>query len=133
MASYVYSDDAPFSVPSGVTLHYAVTVTTTAETLAEVVDLTTTNPHVVPSFQDGNNEVRWPKAIYVGHMNTLHDVWVTWDGVDPVAGTTAPIGVKVPPTYPALRIPAPAAIRASSLKFISDQVGGTPVVLTYEF
>ena len=133
MATYVYSDDAPFSVPSGVVLHYAIEVEATAITLVEAIDLTTTDPHVVPSFQQGNDEPRWPKAVYIGHMDTAADVWVTWDGEDPVAGTTAPIGVKVPPTYPSLRIPAPAAIRAGTIKIISDQAGGTPVILTYEF
>jgi hypothetical protein len=135
MAQYVHSDDAPFGVPPSTKLHYAVTVTTTAESLVEVTDLVTTDPHVVPSYLAGNDEKdrKWPKAVYVGHMTTAHDVWVTWDGEDPVVGAVAPIGIKVPPTYPSLRIPAPAAIRAGTIKFISDQAGGTPVILTYEF
>lgn len=133
--AYTYVDDAPFGAPSGVVLHYAVTVTNAAQALSAVTDLTTTAAHVVPSYLSGNDEKerKWPKAIYVGHMNAAHDVWVTWDGVDPVVGVVAPIGVKVPPTYPSLRIPIPAAIKAGTIKFISDQAGGTPVILTYEF
>lgn len=133
MAQYVYNDDAPFSVPPSTTLHYVVTVTSTAQALTAVTDITTGAAHIVPRYTDGNNETKWPKAVYIGHMNTAHDVWVTWDGASPVVGTTQPIGVKVPQTYPALRIPAPAAIKAGTIKLRSDQVGGTPVILTYEF
>ena len=32
---YAAVDDAPFAVPSGVTLHYVVTVTSTAQAIAE--------------------------------------------------------------------------------------------------
>jgi hypothetical protein len=36
MATYVYSDDAPFAVPSGVVLHYAVEVEATAIALQNI-------------------------------------------------------------------------------------------------
>lgn len=88
MAQYVYNDDAPFSVPPSTTLHYVVTVTSTAQALTAVTDITTAAAHVVPRYTDGNNETKWPKAVYIGHMNTAHDVWVTWDGASPVVGTT---------------------------------------------
>lgn len=133
MAQHVYADDAPFGAPPGTKLHYAVEVANAAIALSAATDLVTTAAHVVPSYQDGNNETRWPKAVYLGHMNPAADVWITWDGEDPVAGTTAPVGVKVPATYPSLRVPAPAAIRNGTIKIISDQAGGTPVVLVYEF
>lgn len=135
MSKHQYVDDAPFGAPPGVTLHYVLTVSTTAETLIEVTDATTSAAHIVPSFLEGEGEDtrRWPRALYIGHADTLADVWVTWDGNDPVVGTTAPIGVKVPPTYPALRIPMPAAIQAGTIKLLSDSVAGTPVIVTYEF
>ena len=133
MATYVHADDAPFGAPTGVNLHYAVEVANAPIALTAATDLVTTAPHVVPSYEVSPGDVRWPKAVYIGHMNPAADVWITWDGQDPVAGTTAPIGVKVPPTYSSLRIPAPAAIRAGTIKIISDQAGGTPVTLTYEF
>lgn len=130
---YAATDDAPFSVPTDVVLHYVVTVTSTAEDLKTVTDITTTAAHVVPSYEGTDSATHYPKAMYLCHMNTAHDVWVTWDGVDPVVGTTQPIGVKVPPTYQSLRLPIPAAIKNGTIKFISDQVGGTPVSITYEF
>ena len=133
MAQYVYQDDAPFAVPPSVSVHYVIEVTNAAVALSAATDLVTTAAHVVPYYVDGNNDEKWPKAIYLGAVNPAADVWATWDGQDPVVGTTAPVGVKLPPTYPALRIPIPAAIKAGTIKFNSDQAGGTPVVICYEF
>lgn len=128
MAYYSYTDDAPFTVPSGVNVHDLITVTNAATTLGAA-----TGSGGVPTYQDGQNEVKYPKAVYLGCANSAHDVWVTWDGQTPAVGTTAPLGVKVPPTYPALRIPYPGAIRADAIKIISDQAGGAPVLLVWEF
>lgn len=135
MSDHQYVDDAPFGVPSGVALHYVLTVTNTAQALNVVTDAVATGAHVVPSYLTGEGEDtrRWPRALYLGHMDVAADVWVTWDGQDPVIGTTVPIGVKLPPTYPSLRIPCPAAIKNGTIKLISGAAGGTPVIATYEF
>lgn len=132
-ATYAYTDDAPFSVPSGVSVHYVIGVTNTAGALTSFDDLVTVAAHVIPTAAGADGSVRYPKAVYMGAMDTGADVWVTWDGQDPVVGTTAPVGVKVPPTYPALRIPFPSGIVGDTIKLISDVALGTPVVLTYEF
>lgn len=129
MAQYVYSDDAPFAVPAGVLVHDTITVANTATTLGGA-----TGSAGIPSYTDGNNETRYPKAVYLGHLDTAADVWVTWDGQTPVVGTSATaVGVKVPPTYPTLRIPIPAAIKGNTIKIISGAAGGTPVVMVWEF
>jgi len=130
---YAAVDDAPFAVPSGVTLHYVVTVTSTAQAINVVTDIVAAAAHTVPSFVSIDGTTHYPKAVYMCAMNSAHDVWVTWDGSTPVVGTTQPIGVKVPYTYASLRIPAPAAIKGNTIKFRSDQVAGTPVSLVYEF
>ena len=127
MATHVLSDDAPFAVPSGVNVHDTITVTNTATTLGAA-----TGSAGIPSVTTVDG-VRYPKAVYIGAANSAHDVWVTWDGQTPATGTTAPLGVKVPPTYPALRIPFPSAIKANTIKIISDQAGGAPVVVCWEF
>jgi len=128
MAYYSYTDDAPFTVPSGVNVHDLITVANTATTLGAA-----TGSGGIPSYTDGNNDTKYPKAVYLAAANSAHDVWVTWDGQTPATGTSTPLGVKVPPTYPALRIPIPAAIKANSIKIISDQAGGAPVILVWEF
>lgn len=136
MSVHQYVDDAPFGAPPGVALHYVVTVTSTAQALTAVLNAGTAVAHTVPSYLptgEPEENRRWPRAVYMGHMDIAADVWITWDGVDPVVGTTTPIGVKVPPTYPALRVPMPAAIKAGTIKLRSGAVGGTPVILTYEF
>jgi hypothetical protein len=130
---YAATDDAPFAVPSGVTLHYVVTVISTAQAINAVTDITTAAAHVVPSFAGNDSVTHYPKAVYLCCMDPAADVWMTWDGASPVVGTTQPIGVKLPPTYPALRVPVPAAIKGNTIKLRSSAVGGTPVVLCYEF
>lgn len=126
MAMYSYTDDAPFMVPSGVSVHDLITVTNAATTLG-----TATGSAGIPTFTDVDG-TRYPKAVYLGHVTTTHDVWVTWDGQTPAVGAT-PLGVKVPPTYPALRIPFPAAIKADGIKIISDQAAGTAVIVCWEY
>jgi len=129
MASYVLADDAPFAVPPSTLVHDTITVTTAVKTLG-----TATGSAGVPTYQDGQNEKKYPKAVYLGHLDTAADVWVTWDGQDPVVGTAnTAVGVKVPPTYPSLRIPAPGAIRTDTIKIISGAAGGTPVVVVWEY
>ena len=130
---YAAADDAPFAVPTGVTLHYVVTVTSTAQALTAVTDIVTAAAHVVPSYDGTDGVKHYPKAMYLAAMNSSHDVWLTWDGSTPVVGVVQPIGVKVPPTYASLRIPVPAAIKNGTIKLRSDQAGGTPVSITYEF
>jgi hypothetical protein len=127
MALYVHNDEAPFGVPSGVNVHDTITVTNSATTLG-----TATGSAGVPTVTDVNG-TRYPKAVYLGTANSGHDVWVTWDGQTPAVGTSTPLGVKVPPTYPALRIPFPSAIKADAIKIISDQVAGAPVIMVWEF
>ena len=126
MSQYAYTDDAPFAVAGNV--HDNISVTTAVATLG-----TATGSAGVPSFAETNGTVRYPKAVYLCCVNPAHDVWVTWDGQAPVVGTTAPLGVKLPPTYPSLRIPCPAVIRADGIKILSDQAGGAPVVMVWEF
>lgn len=136
MSDHQYVDDAPFGAPPGVSLHYCIVVSTTVALLTETIDLVTSEAHIVPSYLETGapeDARRWPRAVYLGAVNPAADVWMTWDGGDPVVGTTAPLGVKLPPTYPSLRVPIPAAIKAGTLKLISDQAAGTPVILTYEF
>lgn len=128
MAYYSVVDDAPFTVPSGVNVHDLITVANAATTLGAA-----TGSAGIPTHQVGNGEVKYPKAVYLGAANSAHDVWVTWDGQTPAVGVAAPLGVKVPPTYPALRIPYPGAIRANTIKIISDQAGGAPVIVVWEF
>ena len=129
MATYVLADDAPFSVPPSVLVHDTITVANAAVTLG-----TATGSAGVPTYQDGQNDKKYPKAVYLCHLDTAADVWVTWDGQTPAVGTTsAALGVKVPPTYPALRIPIPAAIKNDTIKIISGAAGGTPVVVVWEF
>ena len=127
MAQYVHNDEAPFAVPSGVSVHDTITVANAATTLG-----TATGSAGIPSYTDKDG-TRYPKAVYLGAANSGHDVWVTWDGQTPAVGTATPLGVKVPPTYPALRIPFPSAIKADTIKIISDQAGGAPVVVVWEF
>ena len=128
MATYVLQDDAPFGTPTSVILHDLITVTNAATTLG-----TASGSLGVPTYQDGNNEKKYPKAVYLCCMNTAHNVWVTWDGQTPATGVVTPLGVKLPPTYPSLRIPHPAAIKADGIKIISDQVAGAPVIMVWEF
>ena len=127
MAYYSVVDDAPFSVPSGVNVHDTITVTNAATTLSAA-----TGSGGIPSVTTADG-TRYPKAVYLGAANPAHDVWVTWDGQTPAVGTSTPLGVKVPPTYPALRIPFPSGIIANAIKLISDQVAGTPVIVVWEF
>lgn len=129
MATYVLADDAPFAVPPSVLVHDTITVANSAVTLG-----TATGSAGIPTYQDGQNEKKYPKAVYLGHLDTTADVWITWDGQPPVIGTSATaVGVKVPPTYPTLRVPIPAAIKNDTIKIISGAAGGTPVVLCWEF
>ena len=126
--AYTYTDDAPFGTPAGVSVHDLITVTNAATTLG-----TATGSLGIPVSTVGNDAPRYPKAVYLCCVNSAHDVWVTWDGQTPATGTTAPLGVKLPPTYPSLRLPHPAAIKADTIKIISDQAGGAPVLLVWEF
>ena len=132
MAQYSYTDDAPFSVPSGAKAHYVLTISTAGQTLGTATDITAGAVVGIPSVTDVNG-TRYPKAVCLAAMDTAADVWVTVDGQTPVVGTTQPVGVKVPPTYPTLRIPYPSAIKADGLKLKSASAGGTPVLVFYEW
>lgn len=128
MSNHQYIDDAPVGVPAGVNVHDLITVTTAITTLA-----TATGSGGIPSYQAEDHEPRWPRAVYLGTASAAHDVWVTVDGQAPVVGTTSPMGIKVPPTYPSLRLPFPAVIKADGIKLLSDQAGGAPVIVCWEF
>lgn len=129
---YSVVDDAPASVPSGAKAHYVLTISTAGQTLGTAVDITSGGAVGIPSVTDVNG-TRYPKAVCVAAMDTTADIWVTVDGQTPVVGTTQPVGVKVPPTYPTLRIPYPALIKANGLKFKSASAGGTPMLVFYEW
>ena len=129
---YTVTDDAPFSVPSGAKAHYVLTISTAGQTLGTAVDITSGGAVGIPSVTDKDG-TRYPKAVCVAAMDTSADIWVTVDGQTPVVGTTQPVGVKVPPTYPTLRIPHPGAIKADGLKFKSASAGGTPMLVFYEW
>jgi len=130
---YVVTDDAAFSVPSGAKAHYVLTITNAAGgvTLGTAVDITSGGAVGIPSVADVNG-TRYPKAVCLAAMDTTADVWVTVDGQVPVVGTVQPVGAKVPPTYPTLRIPFPAGIKADAIK-LKASVAATPVVVLYEW
>lgn len=137
---YSYTDDAPFSVPEGAKAHYVITVTNSATTLRAATNKLTSAALGIISASDGNG-TRYPKAVSFAALDTAADVWVTVDGQTPVIGTTAPVGVKVPPTYPTLRIPYPSAITGDGttgkttrvIKLISGAAGGTPVLVYFDW
>ncbi len=125
MSHHLYTDDAPFGVPAGVAVHDMITVTPAVKTLG-----TATGSAGIPTYTDESHEVRWPRAVYLGTLNTTANVWVTWSSQTPAVNV---LGVKVPPTYPSLRIPAPGIIRADGIKIITDSVGGEDVIVVWEF
>lgn len=129
---YTVTDDAPFSVPSGAKAHYVLTISTAGQTLGTAVDITSGGAVGIPSVTDKDG-TRYPKAVCLAAMDSTADVWLTVDGQTPVVGTVQPVGVKVPATYPTLRIPYPAAIKADAIKLKSASVGGTPVVVYYDW
>lgn len=129
---YALTDDAPFAVPSGAKAHYVLTISTAGQTLGTAVDITSGAAVGIPSVTDVN-VTRYPKSVSLAAMDSTADIWVTVDGQTPVVGVVQPVGVKVPPTYPTLRIPYPAAIKADGLKFKSASAGGTPMLVFYEW
>ena len=69
MATYVQSDDAPFGTPPATILHDLITVANAATTLG-----TATGSLGIPTYQDGQNEKKYPKAVYLCCVNSAHDV-----------------------------------------------------------
>jgi hypothetical protein len=129
---YSYVDEAPFSVPTGAKAHYVVTIANAALTLGNTTNILTTAVLGVPSATDVNG-TRYPKAVCLAALDSTADVWVTVDGQTPVIGTTQPVGVKLPATYPTLRIPYPGAIKNDTIKLISGSAGGTPVLIYFDW
>lgn len=129
---YALTDDAPFAVPTGCKAHYVITVTNAAAAMGTFTDITSAAALGVPSYTDKDG-TKYPKAVCLAVMDATADVWATVDGQTPVIGTTQPVGVKLPPTYPTLRIPHPSAIKNNTIKLVSGAAGGTPVLVYFEW
>ena len=130
---YSQVDDAPFALPSGAKAHYVLTITNAAGglTLGTATDITSGAAVGIPFVTDVNG-TRYPKAVCLACMDTAADVWATVDGQTPVVGVVQPVGVKLPPTFPTLRIPFPAGIKADAIK-LKAASASTPVLVYYEW